>query len=156
MNRQQRRAEQRLNASQERNAQKKAALQYKRDMKSKGIINAERALEDPHYMSQVVAAEVQRRKRMEQNGITEADLKAEFEKGYKSGRYDACTYWQDFFYSAIMIALKRRYKFGETRLLRALEDIQQIMTEEITTCDIVERCRRETGLDIRSATSDEF
>lgn len=33
-------------------------------------------------------------------------------------------------------------------LIRALETVQQIMTEEICTADIIERCRKETGLDI--------
>ena len=31
---------------------------------------------------------------------------------------------------------------------RLLDDIQLIMTEEITTCDIIQRCKDETGVDI--------
>lgn len=86
--------------------------------------------------------------KLEKNGITVKDL----EENYKKGKHDALAwaseYYQPFFYSAIAIALHREFKFGETRMIRALETVQQIMTEEICTADIIERCRRETGLDI--------
>lgn len=89
-----------------------------------------------------------RYEKLEKNGITVKDL----EENYKRGKHDAFTwaseYYQPYFYSAIAIALHRDLKFGETRMIRFLEAVQQIMTEEICTADIIERCRRETGLDI--------
>lgn len=53
-----------------------------------------------------------------------------------------------FFYSAAAIASHRLFGFGETRICRLLDDIQLIMTEEITTYDIIQRCKDETGVDI--------
>ena len=94
------------------------------------------------------AQKVKEMERMHQNGITAADLKANYDKGYKEGRMDMVTFTMANFYSAIAIAMKRLYGHGETRILRTLNDVQLIMTEEITVQDLIERCKRETGVDI--------
>lgn len=86
--------------------------------------------------------------KLEKNGITVKDLEENYNKGKHDALKWASEYYQPFFYSAIAIVLHRDLKFGETRMVRFLEAVQQIMTEEICTADIIERCRRETGLDI--------
>lgn len=37
---------------------------------------------------------------------------------------------------------------GETRIIRTLDRVQEIMTEEICTADIMQRLKQETGIDI--------
>ena len=67
---------------------------------------------------------------------------------FAAARSDLVGHYQQFFYAAIAIALHRLYGFGETRIIRTLDNVQTIMAEEICSCDIIQRCRTETGLDI--------
>lgn len=85
---------------------------------------------------------------MEKNGITTEHLEQNYKNGYHDALAWATKYYQPFFYSAIAICLHRDLKFGETRMCRFLEHVQQVMLEEISTGDIIERARRETGMDI--------
>lgn len=86
---------------------------------------------------------------LEKNGITTEDLEQNYKNGYHEALTWATKYYQPFFYSAIAICLHRDLKFGETRMCRFLEAVQQVMLEEISTGDIIERASRETGMDIR-------
>ena len=86
--------------------------------------------------------------RLSKNGITPKDLEDEYKRGYDAARHDLTRMTMQFFYSAIAIATHRIFKFGETRIYRLLDAVQQIMCEEITTADIRERCKDETGVDI--------
>lgn len=87
---------------------------------------------------------------IERNGITNEHLKENYRLGYHDALVWASEYYQPFFYSAIAICAHRDLKFGETRMIRFLESVQQVMIEEISTGDIIERARRETGMDIRN------
>ncbi len=147
MNRSDRRRQAREDAKEKKSALKQAALQYQRDLKH-GSIDAIAALSNPAYMAHHISTEMQRRKNMEKNGITKEDLKAEYERGRRDAQSDLTSFQMQCFYSAAGIALHRLFGFGETRICRVLDDIQLIMTEEITSCDIRERCKRETGVDI--------
>lgn len=147
MNRADRRAQARADAKQKKAALKNAAVQYQRDMKHGGV-NAHTALSNPAYLAQHIAAEKKRREAWEKNGITKEDLKTEYERGRSDAQKDLTRFTMRFFYSAAAIASHRLFGFGETRICRLLDDIQLIMTEEITTCDIIQRCRDETGVDI--------
>lgn len=147
MNRSERRAQARADAKQKKAALKEAAVQYQRDLKHGGV-NAHTALSNPAYLAHHIAAEKKRRESMEKNGITKEDLKAEYERGYADARKDLARFQMRFFYSAAAIAVHRLFKFGATRIYRLLDDIQLIMTEEITTCDIIQRCKDETGVEI--------
>lgn len=153
MNRADRRAQARADAKQKKAALKDAAVQYQRDMKHGGV-NARTALSNPAYLAQHIAAEKKRREAWEKNGITEADLKAEYEKGYAVARRDLTVYAIRMFCAATAISLHRLHKFGESRIARVLEDVQCVMNEEICTDDILERCKAETGIDIRCGDYD--
>ena len=89
--------------------------------------------------------------RMIQNGITQADLDAAYQRGRKDATKEyvdkLLPYQQKFFYSAAAIAAHELFGFGKDRALRLLERVQEIMCEEISTGDIIERCKRETGVD---------
>lgn len=60
------------------------------------------------------------------------------------------------FYASIAIALHRRHGFDEDQITDVLDDVQQIMTEEITVHDLVNRCREETGLEIVQAVEEGY
>ena len=89
--------------------------------------------------------------RLMKNGITAQDLADEYERGRKDATKEyvdkLLPYQQKFFYSAAAIAAHDLFGFGRDRALRLLERIQEIMCDEITTGDIIERCKRETGVD---------
>jgi hypothetical protein len=53
-----------------------------------------------------------------------------------------------FFYAALACALKQHFKFGEERIIRVFRGVLENMNGEITVHDMLERCKRETGLDI--------
>lgn len=125
-----------------------AARQLERDIKQNGIFNAETAVTNPQYMSLITQQRIAQKKAMEKNGITEADLKAEYEKGYAAARRDLTVFYIRMFNAAVAISLHRLFKFGETRIVRVLTDMQEIMTWEICTDDILKRCHDETGIDI--------
>lgn len=88
------------------------------------------------------------------NGITAKDLAREYETGYKQARQDLTSFAMMMFYCATAIATHRLFGFGEARITRLLDDIQQIMTEEIGTEDMIERCKRETGIEIEDSGYD--
>ena len=46
-------------------------------------------------------------------------------------------------------ALKREFKFGPERVLRTLRAADQIILEELTTEDIIDRVSRELGIEVR-------
>lgn len=118
----------------ERNAAKEAA-----DFKMSGI---------GQRIAQKAAARQAVIERLSQQGISPADLKAEYEKGYKKGRSEMTSFQMRMFYCACGLALHEQLKFGETRIIRILDRIHEIMTEEISAVDIGERLMRETGIEI--------
>ena len=104
------------------------------------------------YFKHRVRVEALKQKKLdelERNGITTKHLKENYDKGYHDALVWGTEYFQPFFYAAIAIVAKRELKFGKTRNLRLLEDIQQTMLEEITVYDILDRAKQETGIDIK-------
>ena len=90
----------------------------------------------------------QKKEALFRNGITTKDLEREYDTGYKQARRELTSFTMMMFYCATAIAAHRLFGFGEARITRLLDDIQRIMTEEIGTEDMIERCKRETGMDI--------
>lgn len=146
MNRAERRAQEQAKARQNREALKAAGKQLEADIRRTGVFDGHRAQKDAAYMTQVALKRLEERKRWENKGITPEDLKAEYEKGYAAGQKDTIAFDGKFFIAACAIALHRLYGFGETRLARAIDEINQAITEEISLRDIIERMERETGL----------
>jgi c-di-GMP-related signal transduction protein len=104
------------------------------------------------YFKHRVRVEALKQKKLdelERNGITTKHLKENYDKGYHDALVWGTEYFQPFFYAAIAIVAKRELKYGKTRNLRLLEDIQQTMLEEITVYDILDRAKQETGIDIK-------
>ena len=104
------------------------------------------------YFRSLVQREALKQKKLDElqrNGITTQHLKANYDKGYHDALVWGTEYFQPFFYAAIAIVAKRELKFGETRTLRLLKDVQQTMLEEITVYDILDRAKRETGINVK-------
>ena len=52
-------------------------------------------------------------------------------------------------YCGFALALKREFKFGPERVLRTLRAADQIILEELTTEDIIDRVSKELGIEMR-------
>ena len=99
--------------------------------------------EKPVHSTRRDRAAVQRMKR---TGITQRDLEIEAQIGYEDGRgqpfhLSSC-------YAAVAILLSRLHGCGKDEIESFLERIAEIVDEEISVDDIVERAKREAGVDV--------
>ena len=83
------------------------------------------------------------------NGITIDDLKREYERGRNESITEVSEYAMKMIYCGFALALKREFKFGAERVLRTLRAADQIILEELTTEDIIDRVSRELGITVR-------
>ena len=87
--------------------------------------------------------------RLSQNGITPEDLEKEYKRGWDAATREIAGFQLKMFYGGFALAMKREFGFGRERTARALRAAEQIMIEELTTVDMVERVLKETGMDMR-------
>ena len=91
----------------------------------------------------------QRVQRIAATGIASIhDLNKEYAHGYRAATKAMQEYMVPYFFAALSCALKSTYKFGEERIYRTISATISTMNEEISVDDMLERCKRETGLDI--------
>lgn len=83
------------------------------------------------------------------NGITVDDLKREYERGRNESITEMSDFAMKMIYCGFALALKREFKFGPERVLRTLRAADQIILEELTTDDIIDRVSRELGIEVR-------
>lgn len=88
-------------------------------------------------------------RRLTQNGITPQDLQKEYERGYDDGRTQTSEFAMKMIYCGFALALRREFGFGAQRILRMLHSADQIILEELTTQDIIDRVSRELGITVR-------
>lgn len=148
MGRAERRKEERQQARIDKQDKMAAAAMVERDFKRHGIYDAREMIRNEHYMEQVVSERIKQQRGWNQNGISLADVKAEFDRGYAAARRDITSFTMRMFYGALGIALHDLYGFGQERCARVFERVNQVMVEEICTEDITERLRREVGIDL--------
>lgn len=97
----------------------------------------------------------QRAERIVNTGVVLAsDLKKEYEAGYRAAIKSTEEYMVPFFFSALACSLKDNFRFGEERITRVFRGVIETMNEEITAQDMIDRCKRETGLDIINYVKD--
>ena len=101
------------------------------------------------YVEKREAAKNAAMAKLERNGITADDLQREYERGRSESIADASEYAMKMIYCGFALALKREFKFGPERVLRTLRAADQIILEELTSEDIVERVSRELGITVR-------
>lgn len=87
--------------------------------------------------------------KLERNGITVEDLQREYERGKNESLADMTDFAMKMIYCGFALALKREFKFGPERVLRTLRAADQIILEELTTQDIIDRVSRELGIEVR-------
>lgn len=106
----------------------------------------------PVFRKETTAAAVDRICRTGE--ITLKDLEREYERGRLNATAACEKYMIPFFFSALACALKSEYKFGADRIYRAFRAVISTMNDEITAQDMIDRCKRETGLDIINFVKD--
>lgn len=84
--------------------------------------------------------------RMQKSGITAADLEYERQLGYKHGQN--CGFFGSACYAALAIALKREFNNSADEIEEFINRAVEIQEEEISVPDILERCERETEVDV--------
>lgn len=97
---------------------------------------------------------LEKQEKLFKNGITDKDLRKAYDDGYKAAHDQLAGFQMKMLYCATAISLHKLFGFGETRIIRTLDEIQQTMCEEICTQDIFDRCKREIGLDIFNSEYD--
>lgn len=101
------------------------------------------------YIEKREAAKKAAMAKLERNGITAADLQREYERGRNESVTEVSDFAMKMIYCGFALALKREFKFGSERVLRTLHAADQIILEELTTEDIIDRVSRELGIEVR-------
>ena len=104
------------------------------------------------YAKRVVKRDAAKRaaiEKLERNGITVDDLRREYERGRNESVTEVSEFAMKMIYCGFALALKREFKFGPERVLRTLRAADQIILEELTTEDIIDRVSRELGIKVR-------
>lgn len=104
------------------------------------------------YAKRIVKRDAAKRaaiEKLERNGITIDDLKREYERGRNESVTEVSEFAMKMIYCGFALALKREFKFGPERVLRTLRAADQIILEELTTDDIIDRVSRELGISVR-------
>lgn len=91
------------------------------------------------------------KEKLERNGITAEDLKREYERGRKESIAAESEFMMKMIYCGFALALKREFGFGTERALKTIRAADQIILEELTTEDIIDRVSRELGINVRFA-----
>lgn len=147
MNRADRRKQRRRDASDKKAELKRAGDEYQRDLKRSGF-DPDKGLRNSAYMAHYIHHELVKQKELEKNGITESNLKAEYQRGWDDAQKQLTGHQMRFFYAALSIAAHSLFRFGEKRICRMFGEINRIMIEELTSSDIIARCKKETGVEI--------
>lgn len=86
--------------------------------------------------------------RIERNGISLADLRHNFELGYKQGKEEGIAWGYDAAYGSLMIALHRVYGFGRDRLSRLAMATAEVQIECMSNDEAYRKLVAETGLSL--------
>jgi len=84
--------------------------------------------------------------RMRKTGITERDLAIEREEGYRDGRNEP--FFLSSCYAAVALVLHDQHSCGSEEIESFLDRVAEITDEEISVGDIIERARRDAGVDV--------
>lgn len=84
--------------------------------------------------------------RIEQQGISMSDLKANYDIGRKDGQKAGFEYGFDSAYGSVMLALHREFGFGAERLKRLAMATAKVQVECLTTIEAFRKLVEETGV----------
>lgn len=103
------------------------------------------------YAQMVIEREKVRMKhiaRIEQNGITIADLEKEFDKGYSAGFNAAAEPTYKTMMAAICLALKDLYGWGKKRIKDVLDAVDNKVIYSLTSSELVDEVFDTIGLQL--------
>ena len=86
--------------------------------------------------------------RLIQNGITPEDLKKEFDAGFEAGFKEASAPMVRSMYAAVLLAAHELYGFGRKRGVRLLNRIDRIITDVLTSSELMEQVYKDLGVEM--------
>lgn len=89
--------------------------------------------------------------RIQRNGITLADMTANFDKGYAAGKKDSEDWAWDCILGSMAIALNREFGFGAQRISKVITSAANVMIEFTSNAEMYESIVRDIGIDIPRA-----
>lgn len=101
------------------------------------------------YVTERNAAEKARNAKLERNGITAEDLEREYKRGRTEVVGSASGFAMKMIYCGFALALKREFDVDSDRILTVINAADWIITEELTSEDIIDRVSRELGIEVR-------
>lgn len=125
MNRQQRRQQERALERENRQAERYAEMIIAREKARTGYIN-----------------------KIEQNGITIADLEKEYKRGYDKGFSDGARPMYMAMMAAISMALKELHGFGKKRIVDVLRKVDETIIYSLTATELIDEALEKTGVEI--------
>lgn len=155
MNRADKRREERKVKKEEAAQKKIAEREYNKDIKARGFHDPEKVFTSPLYSRLVKRQEQEIKRNWDRNGITEADLKREYDHGHADAMRKCSDMMTKFYFAAAAIALHRDFGFNLDQVTRVTQTMYNIITTELSSGEIVERCRKETGLIISTNVMEE-
>ena len=105
-----------------------------------------RGMDGPPQSKHQLARDVKVIDGLKKKGITAVDLETAREMGYQHGRSKRVHL--SMCYAAVAILLSRLHGCGKEEIEQFLDRIAEVADEEISAADILERCKRETGVDV--------
>ena len=125
MNRQQRRQQARAMEHENRQAERYAEMIIAREKVRKGYLT-----------------------KIEQNGITVADLEKEYKTGYDKGFSDGARPMYMAMMAAIALSLKELHGFGKKRIVDMLRKVDETIIYSLASMDLIDEALEKTGVEI--------
>lgn len=82
------------------------------------------------------------------NGITPEDLKKEYDAGFEAGFREASAPMVRSMYAAVLLAAHELYGFGKKRGVRLLNRIDRIITDVLTSTELMEQVYKDIGVEM--------
>ena len=147
MGRADRRRHEKKQAEKQRMEKKQALQAYERDIQRDGCYDAHKATENDAYYK-VIVEKTARKSAIVADDRSEAKkiLKEQFDLGYNAARQDLSHHYMKHFYAGTAVALHDTFQFGQKRIARALEALNNVMSYSISSIDLLEECKHKTGI----------
>lgn len=93
-------------------------------------------------------SQAERIERLMQQGISQVDLENQYREGYEAGFREAGMEILTACYAACALGLHEAYRFGQTRLIRAINAMDEHVATMITSGDLKQEVMDRLGLEI--------
>lgn len=86
--------------------------------------------------------------RLVKNGITDEDLKKNYERGYAAAQRDLTNFWQRQIYGGCILALHNLYGFGTKRAMDVLNETKRLLLDLDNCADLLQEVHNKVGIEI--------